>query len=210
MHQKDFIYPELSHFINSLDITVISENRKGILQPLKDEIQHLMNEHQPIELVFVCTHNSRRSILAQVWAQTLSAFYQLPNMESYSGGTEATAVYPMIIEVLQKSGFKIDTSSEMQNPIHTISYSEVLPVVSAFSKLYNDPKNPHKEFIAVMSCANADKNCPIIHGAKSRISITYEDPKIADNTNKQHQIYFERNKQIATELKYVLTSIDTY
>ncbi len=210
MKNSNLIYPELSHFISSLDLTAIPEKRKAALQELIAYIQELMDDHQPIELIFICTHNSRRSHLAQVWAQTLAAFYQLPNIECYSGGTEATAVYPMIVEVLENSGFKISSSAEMQNPVYSIYYSSELPAINGFSKLYNDPKNPHKDFAAIMTCSQADENCPFIPGAKKRISITYEDPKVSDGTKNQKQVYMERNLQIAQEMKYIFSSISTF
>lgn len=209
MKNSDLIYPKLNHFINSLEVSTISEERKNVLQPLKDLTQQLMWEHQPIELIFICTHNSRRSILAQIWAQALAAYYRLPNIQCYSGGTEATEVFQEIVEVLKKSGFKITNSAELKNPVYTISYSEGLPVVSAFSKLYNDPKNPHKDFTAVMTCSNSEQNCSFIPGAKKRIPIYYEDPKISDGTIQQEKVYLERSKQIATEMKYVFSSIST-
>ncbi len=65
----------------------ISEERKTVLQPLVDFIQQKVNNGQETNLNFICTHNSRRSHLAQVWAKVASAYYNIPNVHCYSGGS---------------------------------------------------------------------------------------------------------------------------
>jgi len=71
----------------------------------------------------------------------------------------------------------------------------------------DNPYNPKTSFAAVMTCGEAEENCPYIIGAERRISLTYEDPKLYDNTNLQIRKYEERNRQIATEISYVFTNI---
>ncbi|PVX52442.1 arsenate reductase [Balneicella halophila] len=181
--------------------------RNEILQPLIDYLQSKINDHQPIRLIFICTHNSRRSHLAQVWAQTLAFYYGIQNIICYSAGTEATAIFPSVIQSLQKSGFLIEKLSESDNLIYSMKYAlNELPIIG-FSKTLTTDLNPKSQFCAIMTCSQADNGCPFIVGADKRIPITYDDPKIFDNSPEQAEKYLERSKQIATELKYVFVNI---
>ena len=201
------LFTEIKNTINSFDFNQISAERKTILQPLVDYIQNKAENKQDIRLNLICTHNSRRSHLSQVWAQTAAANYDIKNVSCYSGGTEATALFPMIAETLQHSGFKVKSLSEGKNPVYSIKYSSnELPVIG-FSKAYDDDFNPESEFVAIMTCSQADGGCPFIAGAEKRIPITFEDPKVSDNTPQQKQVYQERSLQIGTEMFYVFSQI---
>lgn len=185
----------------------ISEERKTVLQPLTDFVQQKVNNGQGINLNFICTHNSRRSHLAQVWAKVASAYYHIPNVHCYSGGTEETALFPKVVETLTKQGFSVFKISETDNPVYAIKYSEnALPIIG-FSKKYDSPFNPVSAFTAIMTCSQADVGCPFIAGAEKRIPITFEDPKISDGTTEQTKVYTERSLQIATEMLYVFSMI---
>lgn len=201
------LYPEIQNTIQSFDFKQITEERKSILQPLVDFIQNKVNQHEAIRLNLICTHNSRRSHLSQVWAQTAAKHYNIKNVNCYSGGTEATALFPVVAETLSLSGFKIKTISEGKNPIYAIKFSPNEPPIVGFSKTYDDDFNPESEFAAIMTCSQADGGCPFIAGAEKRIPITFEDPKISDGTPQQKQIYQERSLQIGTELFYVFSQI---
>jgi arsenate reductase len=196
------------HFaINSHDSSEISVQRKEVLQPLIDYIQEKVDLKKEIRLNFICTHNSRRSHLSQIWAQTLAAYFKIPNLTAYSGGTEATALFPMVATVLAETGFNIHQLSEGKNPVYSIKYAEnELPVIG-FSKTFDDPFNPQSEFAAVLTCNHADENCPVISGAEKRIPITFQDPKAFDNTPIQQEKYAERSLQIMTELSYIFSKI---
>lgn len=186
----------------------ITEERKDVLQLLVDFVQQKVNNGQEINLNFICTHNSRRSLLAQVWAQVASSYYHISNVHCYSGGTEETALFPKVVETLTKQGFSVFKISEMDNPVYAIKYSEnALPIIG-FSKKYDSLFNPVSAFTAIMTCSQADGGCPFIAGAEKRIPITFEDPKISDGTAEQTQVYAERSFQIATEMFYVFSMIN--
>lgn len=190
-----------------IDVQNVSEERKRILQPLIDYVQQKANSGADIDLNFICTHNSRRSHLAQVWAQVASAYFNIPNVHCYSGGTEETALFPKVAETLTNQGFNIFKIVETDNPVYAIKYGDnALPIIG-FSKKYDSPFNPASAFVAIMTCSQADGECPFIAGAEKRIPITFEDPKISDGTPEQPQIYAERSLQIATEMFYVFSMI---
>jgi len=202
------LFESLKTFISSLKIETITDERKQILHPLIDYIQSKKSKNQSIRLNFICTHNSRRSHLSQVWAQVMAHHFQIKDVLCYSGGTEATALFQMVAETLTHSGLKIENISEGKNPVYAIKYTENEHPVIGFSKTYDDVFNPKTEFAAIMTCSSADAGCPFIPGAEKRIPITFEDPKAFDNTPHQKEKYFERSVQIATELFYVFSQIN--
>jgi arsenate reductase len=191
--------------IASLEIT---EKRREILTPLITYLQEKKDKNQPIRINFICTHNSRRSHLGQVWMQTLSKYFNINSITTYSGGTETTAMAKPIVETLKNQGFEIQKLSKEENPVYAIKYdSTSLPIVG-FSKKYDNQFNPASSFAAIMTCSEADGGCPFVAGSEIRIPITYEDPKISDNTNKQSEVYITRSNQIASEMYYVLSQLN--
>jgi len=201
------LYSKIITVIESLDINSISEERKKVLVPLITLIQNKCEKDKDIRLNFICTHNSRRSHLSQVWAQTLAEYYTIKNVFCYSGGTEATALFPVVSDTLNKTGFNISVIAEGQNPIYSIKYSSNQHPIIGFSKTYDDAFNPQSEFAAILTCNHADENCPFIAGAEQRIPITYIDPKVSDNTPLQQETYYNRSIQIATEMKFIFSNI---
>ena len=201
------LFNQIKEQIDQLDINSISDDRKNVLQPLIDFIQDKVNKAQLINLNFICTHNSRRSHLSQVWAQSMASYFHINNVVCYSGGTEATALFPSAAEALSESGFKIEKLSNESNPVYAIKFSETEHPVIGFSKTYDAEFNPVSNFAAIMTCSSADAGCPFIAGAEKRIPITFEDPKAFDGTPQQAEKYKERSLQIATELKYVFSQV---
>jgi len=204
---KPMLFNKIENTITSLNIKSISTERKETLQPLIDFIKTKVNANEEIRINFICTHNSRRSHLSQVWAQTIAYYFNIKNVFCYSGGTEATALFPMAAETLQNAGFEVKTISKNENPIYSIKYAANQHPVIGFSKKLDDDFNPKSEFAAIMTCNSANEACPIVSGAEKRIPITFEDPKAFDNTPQQAEKYKERSLQIANELCYVFSQI---
>lgn len=203
------LFSEIEYTIKNLKPETISDERKAVLQPLVDYIQLKITNQLDIRINFICTHNSRRSHLSQIWAQTMASYLNIKNVFCYSGGTEATALFPMVAETLKNQGFQIQMLSENNNPVYAIKYAENVHPVIGFSKNYEDSFNPKSDFAAIMTCSQADGGCPFIPGAEKRIPITFEDPKAFDNTTQQAEKYKERSLQIATELFYVFSQINS-
>ena len=169
------------------EFSLISDSRKEELKALSSFVS---SKNGKAALIFICTHNSRRSHLSQIWAQVAADYYGFAQIESYSGGTEATAFFPSGIDAIRRAGIEVLKLSEGSNPIYAVNYSETKHPVICFSKKYDDAFNPQKGFAAIMTCNNADKNCPFIPNAAARIPIKYEDPKVADGTPQQLEKYF--------------------
>lgn len=205
---KTNLFLEIETTIETLNPQTISEERKAVLQPFIDFLQSKVSTNQEIRINFICTHNSRRSHLSQVWAQTMASYFQIINVRCYSGGTEATALFPTVVETLKHSGFQIQKLSKSENPIYSIKYAANEHPIIGFSKKSEDAFNPKSEFAAIMTCEAANEACPFVSGAEKRIPIIYEDPKVFDNTSQQAEKYHERSLQIATELFYVFSQIN--
>ena len=199
----------LSHSIKEISLIAVSDSRKITLQPLIDYIQIKVNENQEVRLNFICTHNSRRSHLSQVWAQTMAFYCNVKNVVSYSGGTESTALFPKVVATLETQGFKIQKISQEANPIYAIKFSENELSIIGFSKEFDNFFNPKSSFLAIMTCSQADEGCPFIAGAEKRIPVRYDDPKAFDETDLQTEKYLERSTQIASEMYYVFSQIQT-
>lgn len=194
--------------IESISKDSIAEERKALLEPLTGYIRKKIEAGQTIRLNFICTHNSRRSHLSQVWAQTMAHYFGIKDVFCYSGGTEATAMFPKVAETLAGQGFSVQKLGKMDNPVYAIKYAENEAPVICFSKEYSSEFNPKKEFGAIMTCNNADQGCPLVIGAEARFPIKYDDPKSSDGTPQQLQIYLERSLQIAAEMFHVFSQIN--
>jgi arsenate reductase len=208
IHSKTPLFPSLGSYIDELykEKDLIPETRKDQLRQLADYIHQKRSAQDPVRLNFICTHNSRRSHLSQIWAATAAAYLGLDGIQTYSGGTEATAFNPRAVAALERVGFQIEDPGG-DNPHYRVSFSSEVPPLECFSKTFDDPFNPEKHFAAIMTCSDADENCPFIPGAEFRLPLTYEDPKAADDTPEEAARYDERVRQIGRELFYAMYQV---
>jgi arsenate reductase len=197
----------MNDIISTFSFNHISDERKAILQPLITFIQSKKDNDETIRLNFICTHNSRRSHLSQIWATTMAYHFGVKNIFCYSGGTEATAMFPKVAETLANQGFEILKLSENANPVYAIKFAQDEQPIICFSKVYNDNFNPKSHFGAVITCHSADENCPVVFGAEQRFPIKYDDPKAFDGTPEMNEKYTERSLQIASEMYFVFSKI---
>ncbi len=200
-------YPVLKEYIASLAPAEVPADRQVLLQSLAAFIREKWAQGETARLNFICTHNSRRSQFAQLWASTLVAWHGFDRLTCYSGGTEATALYPQVAAAMQEAGFRVAQMSETANPLYHFYYAEGGAAIAAFSKVYNHPANPQQGFAAVMTCSEAEEACPVVTGAAARISLPYEDPKLFDNTAEEAAAYRQRCRQIAAELNFVFNQL---
>ena len=200
------MFPNIQSYIHALSLEApdIPAERKALMAPLISYIQQKRSTQQTVQLNFICTHNSRRSHISQIWAKAIATHLGIA-IETYSGGTEATAFHPHAIAAMREIGFEITAEDDRSNPRYLIRMGVHIPALQAWSKKFNDPLNPTQSFAAIMTCSDADENCPFVPGAALRVALTYEDPKAFDGTPQQAAAYRERAKQIGTELYYLLS-----
>ncbi len=203
------LFPSLQLTVTQLakEFNEIPAERKPVLNELTQFIQKGIDKKHPVYLNFICTHNSRRSHLSQIWAQTAAYYFGIPDLFCFSGGTEATAFNPRAVKAMREAGFDIAQSTEGDNPVYEVKYSPAIPGIKAFSKKYDDPFNHNKDFAAVMTCSHADENCPIVHGAVKRIPLRYDDPKNFDDTPLEAAKYTERVHQIGREILFAFSQV---
>ena len=188
----------------------ISEERKELLLSFAKYIADKVIEEKSINLIFICTHNSRRSTMAQIWAQAAAEYFGINNVQCYSGGTEATAFNANAVKAVKDVGFKITKMDESDNPIYLVTYSEEKEPIKCFSKVYSNSFNPQKDFAAIMTCSDADANCPMVLGAEARFPVKYDDPKEFDGTKFELKKYNERFEQIGIEMLFVFRNAKTF
>jgi len=204
------LYPDLQRYLSNCvaSFDVIPSDRKADLAKVADYIRERLSRSEPAKLTFICTHNSRRSHLSQIWAQVAVDYYGLSGVETFSGGTEATALNPRAVAALQRCGLKIVADeTNAVNPRYSVYSSDSSDPQICFSKVYDAAPNPTKGYCAVMTCSQADDACPLVMGCDLRTAIRYEDPKVADDTDCEAQRYDERSAQICGEMLYLMSLV---
>jgi protein-tyrosine phosphatase/arsenate reductase len=187
------------------EFDLIPKERKELLEQITHYIISKQNQNKPINLIYICTHNSRRSHFGQIWAQVAAHYYNIKNVHAFSGGTDATAFNINAINALKRIGFMVKKINEDVDALYHIYFDETLLPIACFSKVYTHVINPGNEFAAIMTCSDAEENCPFIPGVELRIGTPYDDPKAYDNTPLQDTKYDERCKQIALETLYAFS-----
>lgn len=200
------LHPQLQRYVDERVLPALASipaERRERLDLIAAFVKERKAAGATADLTFICTHNSRRSHLSQLWAATAAWYFAQDHVRTYSGGTEATAFNPRAVAAAERAGFRVVKPDGM-NPVYEVSFTSARNPEPCWSKKYDDPANPQKDFCAVMTCSEADKNCPIVFGALDRISLPYIDPKVADGTPEEASRYDERCLQIATEMFYVM------
>lgn len=199
----------VEQFVSSTveQLAQIPADRQRELALLTEQAAAVLNDSGQLDLVFICTHNSRRSQMAQVWAQVAATYYQVPGIVTYSGGTEATACNERTVRALQSSGLNVTTRRKGENPVYRVRFAGGLPPLELYSKVYHDQALVLKDYFAVIVCGDAEEKCPVVMGTEHRHVLRYQDPKVADGTTREASTYMERNQQIAREMFYLISQI---
>lgn len=189
------------------EIDQIPADRREALARVAQFVKKRRAAGRPARLLFICTHNSRRSHMAELWARAAAARHGVDGVQTFSGGTEATAFNPRAVAALERAGLEIEPTTAGDNPRYAVRYATDAPPAVAYSKVYDADGNPTADFAAIMTCSQADESCPLVRGAASRIAIPYEDPKAFDGTPRESRAYDERSAQIAREMLYVFSRL---
>lgn len=209
------LHPQVGEYVTEriAEFDQIDAERRGELEALAGYVLDRRKADKPVSLTFVCTHNSRRSHLAQLWTAVAAVQYGVEGIHTYSGGTEATAMNPRTVDALRRAGMTIATDDTAPllatdfNPRYRVRFGPKETDQTCFSKIYDRDPNPASEFAAVMTCSHADENCPVVRGSDFRIAVRYEDPKVADGTPEEAAAYDERSRQIAREMLYMMSHV---
>ena len=189
------------------ELHAVPAERKVVLNEIASSIAGRLEGGHDADLTFICTHNSRRSHMSQIWAQTAARYYGLDRVDAYSGGTEETCCNPRTITAMRTAGFAVEDATAGDNPLYLVRYADDRPPIRAYSKKYNCDGNPKEGFIALMTCSKADNSCPVVQGAVARYAIHYVDPRLCDDTPTETAAYNERCREIAREMFYVMSQV---
>ena len=122
----------------------------------------------PIRVLFVCTHNSARSQIAEALLQR----YGGDDFEVYSAGTEATRVNPYAIRVLGELG---------------IEWTD------ARSKVINEFLDEQFDYVITV-CDRAKATCPVFPGSSNSLHWGLDDPSEVDGTDEEKLAAFRRTQ----------------
>lgn len=199
---------EMNWNVLSSTSDLIPENRKTLLKELGKEIHWMLEKSDSADIVFICTHNSRRSQLSELWMRAAAHHYGIKNIQTYSGGTESTAFNPRMVAAIERFGFQVKRWDHRDNPDYSINLpNEELDQQKMFSKKFSDAFNPQSDFIAVMVCSDADARCPFVQGASARVALPFLDPKAFDNTPQETQAYDDKVREIGREIIFLVQYI---
>jgi len=186
----------------------ISAERKFDLDLLVQAMYELHKNCGEISVNVICTHNSRRSQVAQLWFIMAAHHFDVPCLKAYSGGTEVTAFNDRMVKALQSHEIDLSEISGGTNPVYALHIAGAEKSAHQFfSKTYDDPVNPAKEYIALIVCDSADEKCPIVVGASHRLFIPYVDPKQADDTDQESHVYRAKVEEIGIEILYTIEQL---
>lgn len=199
---------QLRKYVRTLpgEFDQIPEERKATIREIGDYLVEEQSHDRPISMLFICTHNSRRSQMGQLWMEAAARYYGVEGISASSGGTEGTAFNPRAVAALKRAGFDFtaNPSETGNNPQYLVKMGRNIPGIITYSKKYGDPFNPQTDFVAIMVCSEADQSCPLVDGADARFSLPYDDPRYFDDTPSETMKYDERCRQIAREIFFLM------
>ena len=135
---------------------MIGETHRLAGQKLVDWIAKNYRPGKPLDVVVVCTGNSRRSILGATMGNIAAAYYGMPEIRFHSGGTAPTAFNARTVNALKEIGVEIEPTGkeaargepQTANPVYRVRWGspggtgEPALEATEFSKHYDDPANP--------------------------------------------------------------------
>ncbi|KAJ3262248.1 hypothetical protein HK103_002661 [Boothiomyces macroporosus] len=133
-----------------------------------------------MKVLFLCTHNSARSQMAEAILRKLDSDLPVSKYESFSAGTEKTLVRPLAIEAMQD--WNVDMSKQYSKTLDEFLDQDIDLVVTV--------------------CDNANDTCPFFPRAKKRLHWSFPDPSKAVGTHEEQlAVYRTIRDQIAERIK---------
>jgi hypothetical protein len=213
---RDNLFSKVRHHADLLttQFDLIEERHRVAADDLVAWISTNYQPGKPLAVIVVCTGNSRRSIMGSTMGNIGAAYYGLPDIRFYSGGTTPSAFNPRTVATLTEIGVEVEPSGKEAprgaagdaNPIYRVRLGNGLETLE-FSKLYSDAQNPQSGFAAIMVCSQADADCPVVKGAGKRISSPYMDPKEYDGAAFESEKYAERRDDMGRLMFSVLMQV---
>ena len=126
----------------------------------------LLRLSEKLRVLFLCTHNSARSQMAEGWLRHRYG----DRFEAFSAGTEVTAVRPLAIRAMQEVG--VDISGQ---------HSKTL------ERYLNEPWD-----YVITVCDEANQACPVFPGGRNRRHWSISDPSLATGQEAEQLAVYQR------------------
>ncbi|MGH2544236.1 MAG: ArsR family transcriptional regulator [Ardenticatenaceae bacterium] len=147
------------------------------------EVETTEDDRPLVRVLFLCTHNSARSQMAE----GIMRFLGKGRVETYSAGTEVSVVNPYAVQAMAERG--IDISEQR-------------------SKHLDEYLGEHFDYVITV-CDRARESCPIFPGAPERIHWSFPDPAAVQGSNeKKLRAFRDTAQQLATRIRHLLILID--
>jgi protein-tyrosine-phosphatase/DNA-binding transcriptional ArsR family regulator len=137
------------------------------------------DQAHPLRVLFLCTHNSARSQIAEALARQLGG----GQVEAFSAENQPTRLHPMTIETLHEIG--IDPQG------HT-------------SKLMDQFVDQDFDYVITV-CDRARESCPTFPGDPVQIHWSFLDPAAISDLDAQRQAFRTIRRELETRLRYLLS-----
>ncbi len=136
----------------------------------------------PLRILFLCTHNSARSQMAEAILRELGG----GRVEAASAGTEVTRVHPLAVREMAERGIDIGAQR---------------------SKHLNEFLGERLDYVVTV-CDNAGESCPVFPGGPERIHWSIPDPSAVEGTDEIRAAAFKRAADdLTTRIRDLLTRL---
>ena len=183
----------IDSYIDTIGNFKPSEKEKKIIYNVINKLNNNIKVCR--DIVFICTHNSRRSIFCEVWANILANKY-LKNINFYSAGTERTSIHNEVIKSFSRLGIKTKENTIQIGETSIILKSKILKELKLDS------------FISIFTCGEAEESCPIDRRSQINIPLLFDDPKRYDGLKNERIEYDKTCSLIAKKLNFIIKRIN--
>ncbi|MHA1199388.1 MAG: arsenate reductase ArsC [Candidatus Heimdallarchaeaceae archaeon] len=126
-----------------------------------------MSSEDKTRIIFICSHNSSRSQMAETFLRDLANNH----FEVFSAGIDNTRINPLTIKVLEELNY--DLSEQ-------------------YSKNLSDFLGHIRFDIAITVCSEAEKKCPDIPGVETNLHWSFENPSSFEGTDEEKLDFFRK------------------
>ena len=153
---------------------LVETDRRLRLDAIASYVRSKVRQQRAASLLFLGRHNSRRSHLAQVWAQTVAAWCEVGVVISYSAGVQPTRLAPAAVDALRRAGFVVDLGQDPSTA--KVSFRADAPPMICYAKDYEALQVPQRNWCAVSVDAGVAAGFPALDEAEERVVLPLEDP----------------------------------
>jgi protein-tyrosine-phosphatase len=145
--------------------------------------REVSREHPKLRVLFLCTHNSARSQMAEAILHKIGR----DQVEVFSAGNEPSPIHPLAIKVMTQIGFDIS----QQKPKHL-----------------NQFLGQNFDYIVTV-CDRVRESCPVFPGDPEQIHWSFPDPAAVEgNLATREKAFSDTASQLRVRIEYLLLMIE--